>query len=237
MRSKSPALPAKLSPPRLVQTLPRERLFSWLDGQRERSAIWIAGAPGAGKTMLVASYCQARALRMLWYRFDADDNDIGRFFATLGQAVDALGIRARRPAFAAEHLSQPMAYARAWFRLVFAAFAAAHRPGARQPRTGRAAGLARAAGLCHRRASSRWPAAHDQPAWAPARAGRCHGLRRHRRAGTHHGEAPAWQSIRRPAPTQAVTRKTTDGLADNEIAIHSHPFPEGKGRSRQTRVG
>ena len=121
MPKKSPALPAKLSPPRLVQALPRERLFSWLDGQRERSAVWVAGAPGAGKTMLVASYCQARALRMLWYRFDADDNDIGRCFATLGQAVDALGIRARRPAFAAEHLGQPMVYARAWFRLVFAA--------------------------------------------------------------------------------------------------------------------
>ena len=121
MRSKAPALPAKLSRPRLVQALSRERLFGWLDAQQGSPAIWVAGAPGAGKTMLVASYCQARSLRVLWYRLDADDNDIGRFFVTLGQAVDTLGVKASRPVFAAEHLSQPLAYARAWCRRIFAA--------------------------------------------------------------------------------------------------------------------
>ena len=121
MRAKTRPLPAKLSPPRLVQVLPRERLYAWLDDRCRHAAVWIGAPPGAGKTMLVASYCQERALRCLWYRLDAGDTDVGRFFAALGEAVDALGIRARRPLFAAEHVNLPRAYARAWFREVFAA--------------------------------------------------------------------------------------------------------------------
>jgi ATP/maltotriose-dependent transcriptional regulator MalT/DNA-binding SARP family transcriptional activator len=116
-------LPAKLSPPSVIQALQRERLFGWLDEQRRgNAAIWLHGAPGAGKTTLAASYLRARSVRHLWYRLDADDNDFGRFFAVLGEAVDAhAGIRARRPPFAIEHLAQPRAYARAWFRAAFAA--------------------------------------------------------------------------------------------------------------------
>jgi len=121
----SQALPAKLSPPHLVQVLPRERLFGWLDGQRPCGAVWLGAPPGAGKTMLLASYCRARSLRCLWYRLDADDNDLGRFFATLDQAVDGLRVKTSRPRFAAEHIGHPLAYARAWFR---AAFAAVPRP-------------------------------------------------------------------------------------------------------------
>ena len=121
MRAITRPLPAKLSPPRLVQALSRERLFAWLDMHCSQGAVWLSGPPGSGKTMLVASWCQARALRCLWYRLDAGDTDVGRFFAALGQAVDALGITARRPLFAAEHVNVPRVYARAWFREVFAA--------------------------------------------------------------------------------------------------------------------
>ena len=121
VRKTSQAAPAKLSPPRLVQALPRERLFNWLDAERPRGAIWLGAPPGAGKTMLLASYGQARSLRCLWYRLDADDNDLGRFFATLDQAVDGLRVKTSRPRFAAEHVSQPLAYARAWFRATLAA--------------------------------------------------------------------------------------------------------------------
>ncbi|MEO8847184.1 MAG: BTAD domain-containing putative transcriptional regulator [Casimicrobiaceae bacterium] len=121
MPTKAAALPAKLSPPRLQLAVSRERLFAWIDAHRGASAIWIGGQPGAGKTILAASYLAQRSLRGIWYRLDADDNDLGRFFATLGQAVNAMGARCKRPVFDAADLAQPHAYARRWFRVVFAA--------------------------------------------------------------------------------------------------------------------
>ena len=119
--AKRPPLPAKLLPPRVLHTLARERLFSWLDGHSTLPLIWLAGAPGAGKTTLAASWLRARERRFAWYRLDSDDNDSGQFFVTLGIAADALvGKRLQRPAFAAELTNQPQHHARAWFRAVFA---------------------------------------------------------------------------------------------------------------------
>lgn len=121
LRRVAPAL-AKLSPPRLTRSVARERLYGWLDRQRESVAgLWLCGAPGAGKTTLAAGYVQARALPHLWYRFDADDNDLGRFFVTLGAALDDAAPRARRPRFAAEHLVNPQSFARRWFSVALAA--------------------------------------------------------------------------------------------------------------------
>ena len=70
--------------------------------------------------MLAASYLQARSVRGIWYRLDADDNDLGQFFATIGQAVDRLGPKVKRPVFCAEDLNRPRSYSRSWFRAVFA---------------------------------------------------------------------------------------------------------------------
>jgi len=126
MLKASRSIPAKLRPPRLQRVLMRERLFARLDEQRDGAAVWIAGAPGAGKTMLAASYVQSRALRGLWYRLDADDNDIGHLFETLARAPALRAAAGRRPLFAAEHLRQPRSFARAWFRW---AFDALPRPG------------------------------------------------------------------------------------------------------------
>lgn len=121
MAERRPAMSAKLSPPRLLQLLPRERLFARLDAHAARAGIWLGGRPGAGKTMLAASWLQARALPFLWYRLDADDNDIGRFFGMLGEAAADAGIEVRLPSFSAEHLAQPFTYARRWFRTLFGA--------------------------------------------------------------------------------------------------------------------
>jgi LuxR family transcriptional regulator, maltose regulon positive regulatory protein len=112
---------AKLSPPRLLQALPRERLFALLDTHRANAGVWLGGPPGAGKTMLVASWLQSRSLPFAWYRLDTDDNDIGRFFGMLGEAVGAAGIRAKLPIFSADHLVHPDTYARRWFRALCAA--------------------------------------------------------------------------------------------------------------------
>ena len=121
MAAKRLARSAKLSPPRLLQSLPRERLFAWLDAHCAHAGVWLGGQPGAGKTMLAASWLQARSLPFLWYRFDADDNDIGRFFGMLGEAAADAGIEAPLPPFSAEHLVQAGAYARRWFRALFGA--------------------------------------------------------------------------------------------------------------------
>ena len=121
MGRSAPAL-AKLSPPRLTGTVRRERLYAWLDARRDACAgVWLCGAPGAGKTTLAAGYVQARALSYLWYRFDADDNDLGRFFSTLGAALDGAAVRTRRPRFAAEHLAHVQVFARRWFVAALAA--------------------------------------------------------------------------------------------------------------------
>ena len=113
--------PAKLNPPRVPHAVARERLFAWLDAHAAWPLTWLSGAPGAGKTMLAASYLLARRRAFIWYRLDNDDNDIGQFFATLGQAVEALaGKPVPRPAFSAELSSQPQRYARSWFRSVLA---------------------------------------------------------------------------------------------------------------------
>jgi LuxR family maltose regulon positive regulatory protein len=121
LRQFTPVL-TKLSPPRLTRAVDRERLYAWLDARRSDAAgLWLCGAPGAGKTTLTAGYTQARALPHLWYRFDADDNDVGRFFATLGAALDAVGPRTRRPRFAAENLANAPMFARRWFTVALAA--------------------------------------------------------------------------------------------------------------------
>ncbi|HZT55839.1 MAG TPA: hypothetical protein VFA35_06410, partial [Burkholderiaceae bacterium] len=121
MAVKRAAMPAKLSPPRVRQALPRERLFAWLDARRNHPGLWLAGRPGAGKTMLAVGWLEARALPFLWYRLDTDDNDVGRFFDMLGDAAKSLAPRLRPPPFAAEHVAQWPAFARSWFRRVFSA--------------------------------------------------------------------------------------------------------------------
>jgi LuxR family maltose regulon positive regulatory protein len=111
--------PAKLRPPRLQRVVVRERLFARLDLQRAGGAVWIAGAPGAGKTMLAASYLRAREQPALWCRLDVGDNDLGRLFETLARSPPLARARQRAPVFAPEHLAQPTVYARRWFRWAF----------------------------------------------------------------------------------------------------------------------
>ena len=113
---------AKLTAPRPNRAWPRRRLFERLDAARRSGGIvWIAAPAGSGKTTLVASYVQARKLRIAWYRVDATDVDPASFFHYLGQAAGA-----RRgsesdapPAFTAEYLAGFTVFARNWFRRLF----------------------------------------------------------------------------------------------------------------------
>ena len=84
--SKSPAVLGKLAPPRLGRVFARDRLFALLDALSDRPAIWLHGAPGAGKSTLVATWLQARKSKVLWLQVDAGDADP----ATLVEFLDAL---------------------------------------------------------------------------------------------------------------------------------------------------
>ena len=79
---------AKITRPALPVVLPRERLFSLLDGGRSTPLVWISAPAGAGKTTLLASYLDARKLPCLWYQIDEGDADIATFFYYMGCAAE-----------------------------------------------------------------------------------------------------------------------------------------------------
>ena len=84
--NKPPAALGKLAPPRLGRVFARERLFALLDALSDRPAVWLHGAPGAGKSTLAATWLQARQRTVLWLQVDAGDADP----ATLAESLDAL---------------------------------------------------------------------------------------------------------------------------------------------------
>lgn len=77
---------AKIDPPRISDIYARERLFERLDGYRDRGLIWLAAPPGYGKTVVVASWLQARAANVIWYQCDDGDADTASFFYFLTEA-------------------------------------------------------------------------------------------------------------------------------------------------------
>jgi DNA-binding SARP family transcriptional activator len=87
----------KITPPIITGILPRKRLFSMLDGMRERPIVWISSPAGSGKTTLVGSYLEARNLSCLWYQLDEDDADPATFFYYLGQAARKAAPRKQKP--------------------------------------------------------------------------------------------------------------------------------------------
>jgi LuxR family maltose regulon positive regulatory protein len=85
------SVPAKLTRPKAHSAFPRIRLFERLDAARERPAVWISSPAGAGKTVLLSAYLQARNLPCLWYQVDEGDGDIASFFHYLRKAAQRFG--------------------------------------------------------------------------------------------------------------------------------------------------
>ncbi|MCC6194142.1 MAG: AAA family ATPase [Burkholderiales bacterium] len=113
---------AKLTRPKLFGALPRPRLFALLDEAAARPIVWLDGAPGAGKTTLVASYLEARHRRHLWYQLDAGDADSGTFLHYLRIASQQLAGKAAAslPQFTSEPQQDLARFARSFFRDLFA---------------------------------------------------------------------------------------------------------------------
>lgn len=113
---------AKTTRPAISAIAPRERLFARLDGTPGRTAMWISGPPGCGKTTLAASYVEARGYRCLWYQVDPDDADAATLFHYLAHAARKLdGGRAKDlPAYAPQIGGDTASFARKFFRQLFA---------------------------------------------------------------------------------------------------------------------
>ncbi|MBX9632238.1 MAG: hypothetical protein K2X67_17100, partial [Burkholderiales bacterium] len=115
---------AKLSRPRLFESVPRERLFARLDDHQHLPVTLIAAPPGAGKTTLVASWLESRKLGGIWYQVDTGDADPATFFHFLGLAEQSLPGRARGlpplPPLTPEYLADLEGFARRFFRELYA---------------------------------------------------------------------------------------------------------------------
>jgi LuxR family maltose regulon positive regulatory protein len=113
---------AKLTRPRLHKAVARERLFAVLDEARtDKSAICVVGPPGAGKTTLVASWLDSRAIKGIWYQVDQGDADLATFFYYLGEAVKPFTAKGQRPLphLTTEYLADVTGFGRRYMRELF----------------------------------------------------------------------------------------------------------------------
>lgn len=127
-RPRSDALPpstatlAKLTRPRLHGAVARPRLFERLDEAAGRAPIvWVGGAPGYGKTTLVAGWLEARRHRHLWYHVDPGDA-VPATFAHFLQTAAQPFVRRRGPQalFPPQPEQDPAVFMRSLFRDLFA---------------------------------------------------------------------------------------------------------------------
>ncbi len=68
----------------------RDRLFAEIDQYSGAPGLWVAGPPGIGKTTLVATYLDARAIPCVWLQLDAGEADAASFVHFLRAAAARL---------------------------------------------------------------------------------------------------------------------------------------------------
>lgn len=109
---------AKLSQPRLYNTVERERLFALLDAREQHPIIWVGGPAGAGKTTLVASYLATRKARTHWFQVDEGDKDPATLFHYLSEAAHYVSKKSSLPRYSADYADLGT-FARHYFRELF----------------------------------------------------------------------------------------------------------------------
>jgi len=104
--------------PRLGRSIQRDRLFAALDGTESVPGLWVAGPAGFGKSTLIATYLEARALRSGWLQLDAGDADPATFAHFLGESAASLAPRKplQLPLPTADDLRDVPAFIRRCFR-------------------------------------------------------------------------------------------------------------------------
>ena len=117
----------------------REGLFDLLDGTGDASCVWVCGPPGAGKSVLVQTWLQARQPYALWYHIDRSDADPAVLPHRLREAADeiASGLAQRLPILTPDRRGSIDAFASDFFSPLFEAMAATTSGNAQRPRTTR----------------------------------------------------------------------------------------------------
>jgi len=112
---------AKISRPQAPQAFQRLRLFSLLDEAASRAMTWISANAGAGKTLLMVSYLDARRLPCIWYRLDARDADTATFFYYLREAARHAEFPQAEalPLFTSEYVGSEAVFAQNFFVQLF----------------------------------------------------------------------------------------------------------------------
>ncbi len=108
--SSFPLRPGKIQRPSLPdETLPRDRLFDWLEKRRDKRLVYVIAEAGFGKTTLVADFLRRSQQRTFWYRLDEDDTDglvFLRYLVAACRAVDP-GLLARTAHLLSESTLEP----------------------------------------------------------------------------------------------------------------------------------
>jgi DNA-binding SARP family transcriptional activator len=108
---------AKTTRPTSVTAITRPRLFKRLDPLQRRPVIWVWAPPGAGKTILIASYIASRKRNHLWFQVDEGDSDLSSFFYFLGLAAPKR--RRPMPLLTPEYRQNVAIFTRNFFRELF----------------------------------------------------------------------------------------------------------------------
>lgn len=117
----APVIDNKTEPPVTDGLVARSKLLKILDSAPARAVIWVAAAPGAGKSSLAATWIDARRaaanVQSIWYGLDDGDHDPIGFLAHLRRAL-AQGLDIdidTLPRFTPEAAAEIRPFARRWF--------------------------------------------------------------------------------------------------------------------------
>jgi len=114
----------KISPPRLnPHIFFREDLMKYLHELLLEGSVWIAGPPGAGKTVLASCYVHSEQIPSFWYQLDIFDSDLASFFSFFPRAFAYQEEKKLSlPEFVPETMLQLELFSKKFFRELFRAY-------------------------------------------------------------------------------------------------------------------